>query len=143
MALTRMRIAVLVCAIVALLAYLRDPPWLLSYTYGLRSWETDADGRRLRWTGGHSSFHVPADVRSVTIPLRSFRETPSDWPITAVVTIDDRAAERVTFHDDSWRLLTLRLPPRGNRRTRRIDIKLDRLHRDNRGIQLGDALLHR
>lgn len=138
-----LRVAVLLCAIVGLLAYLRDPPWLLSYSHGLRPWETGADGTRLRWTGGHAAFQVPSDLRSITIPLRSFRETPSDWPISAVLTIDDRPTERVTFQDDSWRVITVRLPPRGNRRARRIDIKLDRLHSDNRGIQLGEVQFHR
>ena len=132
------RMGIGICAVLGSLAYLRDPPWLLSYTHGLRDWEVDAEERRVRWTGGRAAFHVPSDLRSVTIPLRSVKLTPEDRPITALVSIDDRPAERVTFTDDSWRLLTIRLPPKGSRRARRIDIKLDRVRPGNLGLQMGE-----
>ena len=144
MALTRSaRIVLLLCVIALALAYLRDPPWLLSYNHGLRAWEVDADGKRVRWTGGHAAFHVPADVRSLTVPARSLKDNPTDWPITALITIDDRPTERVTFQDESWRTITLRLPAPGSRRTRRIDIRLDRVYAGNRGLQLGEVELRR
>lgn len=144
MALTRRAaIAVVLCGAAALLAWLRDPAWVLSYSHGLRPPEVQADGRRARWTEGHAAFHVPADLRSVTLPLRSLKEHPADWPITALITVDDRPIERVTFQDESWRLITVRLPPRGNRRARRVDIKLDRVRSRNLGIQIGEVEFNR
>ena len=138
-----MGVVIGVAAVIALLAYLRDPPWVLTYTHGLRGWRTDTEGTRVRWTSGHAAFHVPSDLRAVTIPLRSFRVPPSNRPITALVTIDDRPAERVTFQDESWRHISVKLPPRGSRRARRIDIKLDHVHPGNWGILLGEVQFHR
>ncbi|HEX6974233.1 MAG TPA: hypothetical protein VF147_07525 [Vicinamibacterales bacterium] len=130
---------VLVAAAGAALAYLRDPGWLLTTTSGLRRWETDRDGTRFRWTSGHASFFVPSDWAIVDLPMRATFDSPADWPITATVTIDDRPADRITFTDGAWRLATLRLPPRGDRKVRRIDIRLDRTRDDNRGLQLGEV----
>ena len=127
-----------ISVIVALLAYLRDPPWVLSYVYGLRDWEFDSEGRRVRWTAGHAAFHVPADLRGVVLPLR-FEKHPLDWSRTVLVTVDDDPAAQVTFTDDSWHLVTVRLPPRGMRRARRVDLKLDRVSSGNRGLQLGEV----
>ena len=129
-------------AVVVLLAYLRDPPWLQTYTYGFHPAERQPDGSLARWMGGHAAFHVPAELRSITLPLRSFKETPSDWPITALITIDDRPTERVTFQDDEWRRVTVRLPPTGDRRSRRLDIKLDRVRSRNLGLLVGEIEFH-
>lgn len=129
--------ALLLAAIAATLGYLRDPPWLLSYAHGLGPWETTADGTAVRWTRGHASFFVPSDIRSVTLPLRSLKDGAADRPITAIITIDDRPVERVTLEDDAWRFIPIRLPPRGGRNVRRIDIKLDRVRLGGRGIQIG------
>jgi len=129
--------------IVAALWYLRDPAWLSSYSSGLHPWEQAEDGRRVRWTKGHASFFVPSDARRVTLPLRSLKDNPADWPITVTVTIDDRLAERLTLHDETWRELSLRLPPPGGRRWRRIDLKLDRVRSRLRGVQLGEIGLDR
>ena len=127
-----------ISVIVVLLAYLRDPPWVLSYDYGLREWELDSEGRRVRWTGGHAAIHVPADLRGVVLPLR-FEKDPRDWARTVLITVDDEPAAQVTFTDDSWHLVTVRLPPRGMRRARRVDIKLDRVSSGNRGLRLGEV----
>ncbi len=123
-------------AVVAALAYLRDPPWLVNVTSGLRGWQTDAGGVPYRWTGGRASFFVPADTGAITLRVRSVKDTPSDWPITATITIDDRPAEIIRFDDESWRTVRLRLPPQSSRAVRRIDIKLDRLRSGHRGVQL-------
>jgi hypothetical protein len=132
------RASIGVSLLVALLAYLRDPPWVLSYVYGLQDWQLDSDLRPVRWTAGRAAFHVPADLRGVVLPLR-FEKQPSDWPRTAVITVDDRPAEQVTFADSAWRNVTVHLPPRGARRARRIDIKLDRVSPGNRGLQLAEV----
>jgi hypothetical protein len=133
------------CAVLLLaaMAYLRDPPWLLNVTSGLTSWETDEQGARYRWTNGRASFFVPADAGSIVLTVRSMKDAPADWPITATITIDDRPATVVTFRDEGWREIGIRLPPRGSRRVRRFDIKLDRLRSAQRGIQLQEIRLQR
>jgi hypothetical protein len=130
--------ATLLCGAVLLaaLAYLRDPPWLSNVTSGLSAWENDSAGVRYRWTRGHASFFVPADSRAMVLTMRSDKDAPTDRPITAMITIDDRPAHVVSFADEDWHQVRVRLPPRGKRDVRRIDIKLDRVRSRQRGIQL-------
>lgn len=135
-------ILVAIALVGAALAYLRDPPWLLATTSGLGGWETDRDGARFRWTSGHASFFVAADWSAVELPICATFDTPADWPIVATVAVDDRPADRVVLGDDTWRHVVIRMPPRGARRVRRIDIRLDRTRHGNRGVQLG-AIGHR
>ena len=140
MALTR-RHAILFTVFVAaaaLLGYLRDPPWLLSTTSGLRAWETDADGTRFRWMGGHASVFVPSSARAVELPVRTTFDAPGDWPITVTVAIDDRMSDRLVLSDGEWRSMLLRLPPPGGRKVRRLDIRLDRTRDDNYGAAIGE-----
>ena len=133
---------VMVIALAAVLAYLRDPPWLIDVTSGLSAWEIDERGTRYRWTSGHSSFFVPSDSRYIVLTMRAVRDTPGDWPIIATVTIDDRPAQQVEFDDEAWRVLKLVLPRRGSRAVRRIDIKLNRLRGHQRGLQLQSPDVH-
>jgi hypothetical protein len=142
MALKRRLVTVIViaAALVAGLAYLRDPPWLLSVTSGMRPWEMDASGRRLRWMGGHASLFVPSDAHVVSIPLRT-TFTAGDPPVTATISIDDRPVDRFALTDPQWQVSTVRLPPKGGRRVRRIDIRLDRTRDDNRGAAVGEVTL--
>ena len=118
------------------LAYLRDPPWLATVSSGLSAWETDDQGTRYRWTRGHASFFVPADAGTVILSLRSVKDAPSDWPITATISIDDRPARAVTLGDDGWLEVRVRLPRPENRAHRRVDIVLDRVRSRQRGVQL-------
>jgi hypothetical protein len=99
---------------IAVLIWLRDPSWLARMEYGFGAWEVDADGTRYRWTAGRASFFVPADASEVRVPLRV--------PV--------------------WRASRLRLPPRGSRRFRRIDIHVDRTQGD-RGVQVGEVQVAR
>ena len=122
-------------AVLAAVAYLRDPPWLLQVTSGLSKWEAGDDGIRYRWTRGRASFFVPADASSAILTMRSVRHLPDDWPITATMTIDDRPVRVIMFHDEEWREVRLRMPPPGSRDVARIDITLDRA-RYGRGLQL-------
>jgi hypothetical protein len=121
------------------LAYLRDPPWLIHMESGFRRWETDSTGVRYRWTSGHASFFVPSGATNVTIPLRTTFANPAEWPIAVTITIDDRAADRIVLSDDGWRSSTLRLPPGGRRRVRRIDLRADRARDGNRAVQVGEV----
>lgn len=139
------RAALVVIAVVVLgasLAYLRDPPWLIDMTSGLSEWKADGNGVRYRWTSGHASFFVPSGARYVVLRMRSIKDTPADWPITAAIAIDDRPAQQLTFDDEAWHALKLVLPSRGNRNVRRIDIKLSRLRANQRGLQLQAPELH-
>jgi hypothetical protein len=140
-ALTRriIAVAVIFAAASALLAYLRDPPWLITITSGLRPWQTDASGRRYRWTGGHASLFVPSDAPLLSIPLRTTFDAPADPPITVTITIDDRPVDRIVLTDPEWHLSTFRLPPGGSRRVRRMDIRVDRTRDDNRGAAVGEV----
>ena len=122
-------------AVVASLAYLRDPPWLLGLESGFRGWETGADGARARWTGGHASFFVSSHASTVTIPLRTTADPR--WPITVTITVDDRPADRVVLTDGSWHVSRCRLPQPSGRRVRRIDIRADRTRSGNRAVQVG------
>ena len=144
MALKRRTIHVLVAIalVCAAAAYLRDPPWLLATTAGLRAWEIDREGHRYRWTGGHASFFVPADAPGIEMPLRTTFDQAGDWPVTVSVSIDDRPSDRVVLADDGWQTLIIRLPQKGNRRVRRIDVRVDRTRDGNRGVALGEIRIH-
>ncbi|MCA1559126.1 MAG: hypothetical protein LC753_00435 [Acidobacteria bacterium] len=131
-------IAFAVLGLFAALAYLRDPPWLLSMTSGLREERHDPADRTFRTMAGHASFFVPTDAASVEIPLRGVFESEKDWPITVTIAIDDRLADRLTLTDASWRVSTLRLPPPSRRRVRRIDIRADRTRADQRAVEVGE-----
>jgi hypothetical protein len=127
-----------VLLLVASLAYLRDPPWILSMTSGMRPWETDATGARFRWTGGHASFFVPSTAHAVEIPVRTSFDRPEDWPIVVSIALDDRPVDRIVLADTAWRSSVIRLPPPGGRRARRIDVRVDRTREDNRGAAIGE-----
>lgn len=128
---------VVAIAVVAALLYLRDPPWLLSTTSGLRGWESEG-GRRFRWMGGHASVFVPATARSIEIPLRTTFDRPGDWPITVRVSIDDRIGDQLVLGDAKWHSVVLRMPPPASRKVRRVDIRVDRTREDNRGAAVGE-----
>ena len=132
---------VVVAAVLAALAYLRDPPWLLSTTSGMRGWETDSSGTRLRWMGGHASFFVPANARSIEMPLRTIFARGDDWPVVVTVTIDDRPAERLVLRDGRWQRIVVSMPAAGSRRVRRIDLRMDRTRDDNRSAAIGEVVV--
>lgn len=121
----------------ASLAYLRDPPWVLSMTSGMRPWASDATGARFRWTGGHASFFVPANAHAVEIPVRTTFDRPDDPPIVVTIALDDRPVDRIVLSDAGWRYSIVRLPAPGSRRARRIDIRVDRTREDNHGAAIG------
>lgn len=125
-------------AIAGSLAYLRDPPWLLRVSSGMRAWQTGPDGTRYRWASGHSSFFVPSGAASIEIPMRAPFDGPNDWPIVATITLDDRPVDRLTLSDAAWHRSVIALPARSSRRVRRIDIRLDRTRNENHGVAIGE-----
>ena len=130
-------LAVVLSLAVPLLAYLRDPPWLLATVSGFGGWEQGTDGTRFRWMGGHASFFVPSDAHSVELPVRS-GFVGDDWPVTVSVSIDDRPADRIVLSDGDWHSMMLRLPSPGRRRVRRLDIRLDRTRDEDHGAAIGE-----
>jgi hypothetical protein len=125
-------------AVAGSLAYLRDPPWLLGLSSGMRGWQIGTDGARYRWAAGHSSFFVPSDAGSIEIPLRATFDAPHDWPIVATITLDDRPVDRLVLSDAAWRRAVIILPSRHSRRVLRIDIRLDRTRDENHGVAVGE-----
>jgi hypothetical protein len=128
-------------ALAGALAYLRDPPWLLTMSSGLRDWETAPDGARFRWAGPHASFFVRADARDMRLRLRTTFDRPGEWPIAVSISIDDELVDRLVLSDPSWRESAVRLPAGGSRRVRRVDVRADRAREDNRAVQLGEVVL--
>ena len=124
---------------IAALAYLRDPEWLIRVESGFRGWETGSDGARYRWTDGHASFFVRSDASAIDVPIRTSVATPPDIPVTVTLTIDDRPADRLVLNDGGWQRVKVQLPPRGARRVRRLDIRVDRTKDGNRGVQVGEV----
>ena len=129
--------------VVSAIAYLRDPPWLGSMTFGLREWDEDA-GVRFRWTTGHATFFVPSDARGMTLSLRSVYPSDPRGPVTVAITVDDRPLSAVTLDDPTmWTRTVLPLPRRSTgRRVRRVDLRVNRtVGEGNFGVQLGDIVL--
>jgi hypothetical protein len=125
--------------VIAVLAYLRDPPWLIGIESGFRGWQNGEGGVRYRWTDGHASFFVPSSAPSITFPARVTFDSRDDPPVLVSIAIDDRPADAFELRDDRWLTRRLVMPPPGTRRVRRIDIRVDRLRSGNRGIQLGEV----
>lgn len=138
----RVRVGLIALALLAVFAYLRDPPWLVHVTSGMGEWETDERGEPYRWTQGRASFFVPADAGRVTLRLRALNDTPTDWPINVTVSVDDRPAQLVPLPDEEWHTVSVDLPPPGSRAVRRIGIHLDRTRKQQRGVQLRPLLMH-
>ena len=130
-----------VILLAAVLAYLRDPAWLMTQTTGMRPWRETPDGQRWRWTAGHASFFVPSDARAVRFRMAtSFdpREWQGDRPMLVTLPIDDRRAARVVRSEEGWPVTTLTLPPRGSRRVRRVDLHTSVTRAGNQGVQIGE-----
>ena len=123
-------------AIVAVLGYLRDPPWLIGQTTGLRRWEQREGGPRYRWSGAHASFFVSADAGTIDLPLSTTFDADDARPMMVTVTVDDRPAGRLVLTDPSWRRVRIVLPPPGSRKVRRIDVRTSITREDNHGVRI-------
>jgi hypothetical protein len=137
----RAPIVALAVTVVAALWYLRDPPWLIDQRTGLRAPERAADGTTYRWSGAHASFFVPADARSVRIPIATTFDARDARAMVVSAFVDDVRAARVLLSDESWQTLAFDLPPRGSRRVRRIDIRTSVVRDDNHGVKMGEVQL--
>jgi hypothetical protein len=126
-------------ALVATLAYLRDPPWLMDQTTGLRGWEQRAGEPRYRWSGGHASFFVRADAGAVDIPVSTTFDAIDARPMLVTVTLDDKPAGRVVLTGPAWAHIRFTLPPPGSRRVRRIDLRTSVTREGNHGVRIADV----
>ena len=123
---------------IALLAYLRDPPWLAQLSSGFGAWRADPEGFRYRHMAGRASFFVPAAAIRVTFRVRAPFTSPADWPIAATFSVDDRPAERLVLTDGTWRRVTIELRRPTRRRVRRIDIHADRTRAWYHGLDVSE-----
>ena len=116
-------------ALIALAAYLRDPPWAGHITSGMRGWEEDPPGTRFRWTAGRASFFVPSSATNMTLPLRAVFPGKNGRPTIVSVSIDDRWLADIALPDpDAWVRSSLPLPRRGSsRHFRRVDLRVNRV----------------
>ena len=134
----RLLTAVVVLGLAAGIWYLRDPPWLISYTTGLRAWQRAEDGTAFRWSTSHASFFVPADAGALLIPVSTTFGAAGDKPMVVTVTIDDDRAARVLLEDAQWKQVTVPLPKPGRRRVRRVDIRTSVTRDDYVGVRVGE-----
>lgn len=132
-------------ALGAVLAYVHDPPWLGRVTSGFGSWERDPSGTRFRWTGGRASFFIPADAKSVEVPLRALFLASDARPFIIDVAVDDRRVAQVVLSDERWTSAKVRVPTsRTRRRFRRVDLHVNRTWSDRSlGVQVGEVMLQR
>lgn len=134
----RLLTAVVVLGVAGALVYLRDPPWLISYTTGLRAWERAEDGTAFRWSTSHASFFVPADAGAVRIPVSTTFGADDDAPLLISVAIDDVRVARVLLETAQWHYIAITLPEPGGRRVRRVDIRATAPRGSYRRFRIGE-----
>jgi hypothetical protein len=120
---------VAVAALVAVLAYLHDPPWAGRVTSGLGPWEENPPGTFFRWTMGRASFFVPAKTTSMVLPLLAVFPGPEGAPVRVDVLVDDRFLATIELKDPRvWMRPELPLGrQRSHRSYRRLDLRVSRV----------------
>ncbi|MEO6237461.1 MAG: hypothetical protein ABIQ52_10725 [Vicinamibacterales bacterium] len=139
----RARVLIAVLLVSGTLWYLRDPAWLATQTTGLRGWQRSADGTRYRWSGGHASFFVPSDARTIKVPVATTFDAGGAEPMVVTFSVDGRRAARVLLAAPGWQEVTLPMPSPGSRRVRRVDVQATSTREGNRGVQLGELQISR
>jgi len=139
---TRRRIAIIVggVALVAALAYLRDPPWLANVTSGMREWDYSDPRMVYRWTAGRASLFIPSDAKAVMIPLRSGIPGPLMGEVPVEIRVDGRFLATIILTDPmEWVRKEIPLGNRvTHRRFRRIDLHVPRaVGQGNLGVMTG------
>ena len=132
-------IVVIACAAAGVLAYLRDPPWLIGRSSGLRGWEQQPGGPRYRWSGGHASFFVRSDAGEIAFPISTTFDGHDSRPMTVTVSVDDRPVGRTVLAGPAWAAVRIALPPPGGRSVRRIDVRTSVTREGNRGVRIGEV----
>jgi hypothetical protein len=132
--------ATVAAALIAGMAYLRDPPWLIGQTTGLRRWEQHSGEPRFRWSGGHASFFVRADAAAVGIPVSTTFDARDARPMLVTISVDDRVAARLVLTDAAWRQVRVPLPPPAGRKVRRVDVRTSVTREGNHGVRIGEVI---
>ena len=130
-------------ALVAVIAYLHDPPWLGGVTSGLRTWEQDPPGTFFRWTAGRATFFVPSSATTMVLPLRAVFPGPNGAPVRVEVRDDGRLLATIELGDpEAWIRTTMPLKHEAaGRRFRRIDLRVSRVVPPfNLGVMTGEVL---
>ena len=73
---------------------------------GLYELHRSRSGAAYRWSMPRAFFHVPPNMRSFLLKVRSIAPTPQ----TVTLSVDDRVIETVSLKDQSWETLAPRLP---------------------------------
>ena len=104
---------------------------------GFYEWETSSSGERFRRMQEYASLFVPADVRSVRIPVRATaRELRT---VTVDIKTDGAAPQSVRLSDEWTDVDVEMLQPPATARLRRIDLRAS-----NAGVDVGEAdFVHR
>ncbi len=76
--------------------------------WGFYAAERDVANQSFRWTRGHAAFHIPADSRVISLPVRSV--APFAQHLT--VLLDGAVADRIVLADHDWHVTRYRLPSR-------------------------------
>jgi hypothetical protein len=126
-------------ATIGALGYLRDPPWLINQTSGLRDWEQRGTDPRYRWSGAHASFFVHADAAAVEFAVSTTFDQRDARPMLVTVSVDDKVAARLVLSDAAWRRVRVELLAQGSRRVRRVDVRTNVTREGNHGVRIGDV----
>ena len=129
-------------AVMAVLAYLHDPPWIGGATSGLRPWEQDPPGTLFRWTMGRATFFVPSNITTMTVPLRAMFAGPNGTPVQVEIRDDGRLLSTIELREpNAWVRQPLPLKQyAGRRRFRRIDLRVSRVVAPfNLGVMTGEV----
>jgi hypothetical protein len=140
----RFKVVVALIALVAALAYLRDPPWIGGMTSGLRDWDHGDPAQVFRWTNGRGSIFIPSSATAVMIPLRSAFPAPGGGPVIVEIRADDQYLATITLTDPAvWVRPEFPLGNRPtSRRFRRIDFHVNRVIQERLlGVMVGPATI--
>jgi hypothetical protein len=111
------------------------------YEYG-----HDEHGAPFQWTREYASLFVRATAKRVEIPVRAPAGTPANDPVLIEVTTSGMTVLRAHISDE-WKVLVLELnPPPPPLAFNRINIRTDRMSRDNDrpvGIRVGGVQVAR
>jgi O-antigen ligase len=101
---------------------------------GLSPWQAPMEGVRYRVALAGSSVFLPADAKSVTLPLRAYKDGEG---LRLELLLDGRPADVIDVPSDRWHHLRLVLPQNGtDAKYRRLDLRVSNPKSLDAGILL-------
>jgi O-antigen ligase len=101
---------------------------------GLSPWQAPMEGVRYRVALAGSSVFLPADAKSITLPLRAYKEGEG---LRLELLLDGRPADVIDVPSDRWHQLRLVLPNNGtDAKYRRLDLRVSNPKSADAGILL-------